>query len=53
MTVKKYKRYFYSLPMVGERTEQEFKALFEKAGLQLTNITMTPSTLSIVEAILA
>ena len=33
-----------------ERTEQEFKALFEKAGLQLTTVTMTPSTLSIVEA---
>ncbi|MFN0073109.1 MAG: methyltransferase [Chloroflexota bacterium] len=34
-----------------ERTEQEFRALFEKAGLRLTNITMTPSTLSIIEAI--
>jgi hypothetical protein len=34
-----------------ERTEQEFGALFEKAGLQLTNITTPPSTLSIIEAI--
>jgi hypothetical protein len=34
-----------------ERTEKEFRALFGKAGLQLTTITMTPSTLSIVEAI--
>jgi hypothetical protein len=34
-----------------ERTEQEFRALFEKADLQLAKITMTPSTLSIVEAI--
>jgi hypothetical protein len=34
-----------------ERTEKEFRELFGKAGLQLTNITMTPSTLSIVEAI--
>jgi O-methyltransferase domain/Dimerisation domain len=36
-----------------ERTEQEFRALFGKAGLKLTNITMTPSTLGIVEAIRA
>jgi hypothetical protein len=34
-----------------ERTEQEFKDLFEKAGLKLTTVTMTPSTLAIVEAI--
>jgi hypothetical protein len=34
-----------------ERTEQEFRELFGQAGLQLTNITMTPSTLAIVEAI--
>ena len=34
-----------------ERTEQEFRELFGKAGLQLTNSTMTPSTLSIGEAI--
>ncbi|MEW5975059.1 MAG: methyltransferase [Acidobacteriota bacterium] len=34
-----------------ERTEQEFRELFGKAGLQLTHITMTPSTLAIVEAI--
>lgn len=34
-----------------ERTAQEFEELFAQARLQLTNITMTPSTLSIVEAI--
>jgi hypothetical protein len=34
-----------------ERTEQEFRELFGKAGLHLTTITMTPGTLSIVEAI--
>ena len=34
-----------------ERTEQEFSTLFAKAGLQLTTITTTPSTLSIVEAL--
>jgi hypothetical protein len=36
-----------------ERTEQEFRALFEKAGLRLAGITATPSTLSIVEAVAA
>lgn len=34
-----------------ERTEQEFRNLFGQAGLQLRQITMTPSTLSIIEAI--
>lgn len=34
-----------------ERTEQEFRDLFGKAGLKLTTITGTPSTLAIVEAI--
>jgi len=34
-----------------ERTEQEFRDLFGKASLHLTNITRTPSTLAIVEAI--
>jgi hypothetical protein len=34
-----------------ERTEQEFRELFGRAGLQLTTITMTPSPLSLVEAI--
>jgi hypothetical protein len=34
-----------------ERTQQEFKALFEQADLQLTRIKTTASTLSIVEAI--
>jgi hypothetical protein len=34
-----------------ERTEQEFRDLFTPAGLRLNRITMTPSTLSIVEAI--
>ena len=34
-----------------ERTEQEFKELFAKAGLQLSTVTMTPTTLAIVEAL--
>ncbi len=34
-----------------KRIEQEFRALFGQAGLHLTTIAMTPSTLSIVEAI--
>ncbi len=34
-----------------ERTEQEFAALLGKAGLRLTRIAMTPSALSIVEAV--
>lgn len=34
-----------------ERTEQEFKDLFERAGLKLTSVTMTRSSLSIVESI--
>lgn len=34
-----------------ERTEQEFRNLFKQADLQLNQITMTPSTLSIIEAI--
>ena len=34
-----------------ERTEQEFRALLMHAGLQLSHITMTQSTLAIVEAV--
>jgi hypothetical protein len=34
-----------------ERTEQEIRHLFGQAGLRLSRITMTPSTLAIVEAI--
>lgn len=34
-----------------ERTESEFRALFEQADLELTGVTATASTLSIVEAI--
>jgi hypothetical protein len=33
-----------------ERTAREFESLFTQAGLQLSNIIMTPSTLAIVEA---
>lgn len=36
-----------------ERTEKEFGALFDEAGLQLTGITTTASTLSIIEAVSA
>jgi hypothetical protein len=35
-----------------ERTEQEFRDLFGKAGLRLTSLTATPSALAIVEAAL-
>jgi orsellinic acid C3-O-methyltransferase len=34
-----------------ERTEQEFRNLFEKADFKLTRVTMTPSPVAIVEAI--
>ena len=34
-----------------ERTEQEFRELFGRAGLQPTTITMTPSMVAIIEAI--
>lgn len=34
-----------------ERTEQEFEALFRRAGLQLTRVIPTPSILSIVEGV--
>ncbi len=34
-----------------ERTEQEFRELFGRAGLQATTITRTPSMLAIIEAI--
>ena len=33
-----------------ERTEEEFRALFAKAGLKLLNVTPTQSALSIIEA---
>jgi hypothetical protein len=32
-----------------ERTEAEFRALFEKAGFQLTSVTPTSSMVSVVE----
>jgi hypothetical protein len=34
-----------------ERTEQEFRDLFEKADFKLTRVTMTSSSVAIVEAI--
>jgi hypothetical protein len=34
-----------------ERTEQEFRALYRRAGLQLTKVVPTPSVLSIVEGV--
>jgi hypothetical protein len=34
-----------------ERTEAEFRMLYEQAGLQLTRVIPTPSTLSIVEGV--
>jgi hypothetical protein len=38
------------MPGGKERTEQEFRALFDRAGFELTRIVPTPSPLSIVEA---
>ena len=32
-----------------ERTEEEFRGLYEQAGLTLTRVVPTPSVLSIVE----
>jgi hypothetical protein len=34
-----------------ERSEQEFCALYRRAGLQLTGVIPTPSVLSIVEGV--
>jgi hypothetical protein len=36
-----------------ERTEEEYKALLGKAGLRLTRVVPTESTVSVVEARLA
>ena len=46
---------FYDLHMQvmlggAERTEQEFKALFESAGLKLNRIVSTKSPMKIIEA---
>ena len=38
------------MPGGKERTEQEFRALFDRAGFNLTRIVATPSPLSVVEA---
>ena len=38
------------MPGGKERTEQEFRALFDRAGFDLTRIVPTPSPLSVVEA---
>ena len=38
------------MPGGRERTEQEFRALFDRAGFDLTRIVPTPSPLSVVEA---
>ena len=32
-----------------ERTEEEFRALYRQAGLELTRVVPTPSVLSVVE----
>jgi hypothetical protein len=34
-----------------ERTEAEFRRLYEQAGLQLTRVIPTPATVSIVEGV--
>ena len=38
------------MPGGRERTEQEYAALFDAAGLRLTGVVDTPSQMSIVEA---
>jgi len=38
------------MPGGGERAEQEFRVLFERAGFTLTRIVPTNSPLSVVEA---
>jgi hypothetical protein len=40
-----------ALPGGRERTADEFRALFDEAGFDLTNIVATRSPLSVVEAI--
>jgi hypothetical protein len=34
-----------------ERTEAEFRALFDVAGIRLTNIVPTPSPMSVIEGV--
>ena len=34
-----------------ERTEAEFRALYDRAGLRLTRVITTPSVLSIIEGV--
>ena len=43
----------FMMPGGKERTEQEFKQLFEKAGLKLNRVVPTKSPLSVVEAVKA
>jgi hypothetical protein len=38
------------MPGGRERTEQEFRNLFEQAGFKLTRIVPTKSPLSVIEA---
>jgi hypothetical protein len=38
------------MPGGRERTEEEFRALFERAGFKLTRIVPTQSPLSVIEA---
>jgi len=38
------------MPGGRERTEQEFRALFDRAGFDMTRIVPTPSPLCVVEA---
>ena len=39
------------LPGGQERTEPEFRALFEAAGLRLSNVVETDSDLSVIEGV--
>jgi hypothetical protein len=40
-----------STPGGRERTEEEFRALFAKAGLKLSRIVPTPAHVSVIEGV--
>ena len=40
-----------ALPGGKERTAEEFRALFDRAGFELTNIVPTASPLAVIEAV--
>jgi hypothetical protein len=42
-----------AIPGGQERTEEEYRALLNKAGFRLTRVVPTASAVSVVEAVLA